>query len=106
MNQLEIFTNPEFGTIRTMGTEAQPLFCLVDLCKALSLNPSKLSQRLGDDVLSKYPIQDELNRTQLANFVNEDGLYDVILDSRKPFFTKSAQKAAQMKVCGRKKIFR
>ncbi len=84
MNQLEIFQNPEFGTIRIKGTEEQPLFCLADLCKALSLNPSKLSQRLGDDVLSKYPIQDELNRTQLANFVNEDGLYDVILDSRKP----------------------
>lgn len=46
--------------------------------------PSKVSQRLTDDVLSKYPISDALGREQIANFVNEDGLYDVILDSRKP----------------------
>lgn len=37
-----------------------------------------------DDVLSKYPIVDNLGREQQANFVNEDGLYDAILDSRKP----------------------
>ena len=41
-------------------------------------------ERLDDGVLSKYPISDSLGREQLANFVNEDGLYDVILDSRKP----------------------
>lgn len=60
------------------------MFCLPDLCRALELNPSKVAQRLADDVLSKYPISDELGREQLTNFVNEDGLYDVILDSRKP----------------------
>lgn len=83
-NDIQIFNSPQFGQIRTAGTTEEPLFCLVDVCKALELNPSKVSQRLGDDVLSKYPIRDELNRTQQANFVNEDGLYDVILDSRKP----------------------
>lgn len=83
-NDIQIFNSPQFGQIRTAGTQDAPLFCLVDVCKALELTPSKVSQRLGDDVLSKYPIQDELNRTQQANFVNEDGLYDVILDSRKP----------------------
>ena len=30
------------------------------------------------------PSFDNLGRQQVANFVNEDGLYDVILDSRKP----------------------
>lgn len=60
------------------------MFCLADLCLVLDLTPSKVAQRLGDDVLSKYPIIDGLGREQQANFVNEDGLYDVILDSRKP----------------------
>ena len=41
-------------------------------------------RRLGDDVISSHPISDSLGRIQQANFVNEDGLYDVILDSRKP----------------------
>jgi prophage antirepressor-like protein len=84
MNDIRIFENPVFGQIRTLGTVEEPLFCLVDICKALELNPSKVSQRLEDDVLSKYPIFDNLNRVQQANFINEDGLYDVILDSRKP----------------------
>ena len=39
---------------------------------------------MEDDVLSKYPIVDTLGRTQQATFVNEDGLYDTILESRKP----------------------
>jgi len=81
---IQLFTNPTFGTIRTAGTPDNPQFCLIDLCNALELNPSKVVQRLSDDVLSKYPIPDGLNRIQQTNFVNEDGMYDVILDSRKP----------------------
>lgn len=34
-------------------------------------------------MVSTHPISDSLGRQQNANFVNEDGLYDVILDSRK-----------------------
>lgn len=85
MNDIIIFNNPTFGEIRTvMSASNEPLFCLTDVCKVLDLIPSKVSQRLDDDVLSKYPIIDNLGRTQQANFVNEDGLYDVVLDSRKP----------------------
>lgn len=82
---VQVFNNPAFGEIRTvMCASNEPLFCLVDLCEILALNPSKVSQRLNDDVLSKHSIPDSLGRQQLSNFVNEDGLYDVILDSRKP----------------------
>ena len=35
-------------------------------------------------MVSTQPIIDSLGREQQANFINEDGLYDVILDSRKP----------------------
>lgn len=81
---VQIFKSPQFGEVRTKLSESnQPLFCLVDLCKVLELNPSKAAQRLSKDVLSKYPLPTK-GGEQLANFVNEDGLYDVILDSRKP----------------------
>lgn len=82
-NGIQIFNNPAFGDIRTAGTPEQSLFCLVDVCRALDLNPSKVAQRLSEDVLSKYPLQ-TAGGEQLANFITEDGLYDVILDSRKP----------------------
>lgn len=46
-----------------------------------SIRPN--SQQLDKDVLSKYPLETS-GGIQQANFVNEDGLYDTILDSRKP----------------------
>lgn len=83
MNAIQIFNNPEFGQIRVVESNTEPVFCLIDICEVLELTPSKVSQRLDKGVLSKYPIQ-TAGGEQLANFVNEDGLYDIILDSRKP----------------------
>lgn len=77
--ELKIFENEQFGQVRiAMDENGEPMFCLADLCLVLDLTPSKVAQRLGDDVLSKYPIIDGLGREQQANFVNEDGLYDVV----------------------------
>ena len=84
MNDVLIFKNPQFGEIRTAGTADNPMFCLSDVCKSLGLSAKGVNQRLDDEVISNYPIKDSLGRTQQALFVNEDGLYDVILDSRKP----------------------
>lgn len=60
------------------------MFCLADVCRSLDLTPKGVKQRLSDEVISNYPILDNLGREQNALFVNEDGLYDVILESRKP----------------------
>lgn len=84
MQEIKIFNNPSFGNVRVAGSEDNPLFCLADVCKALDLQPSAVMRRLDDGVISNNPITDNLGRQQVANFVNEDGLYDVILDSRKP----------------------
>lgn len=84
MNDIQIFKNPQFGEIRTAGTADNPMFCLSDVCKSLGLSAKGVNQRLSDEVISNYPIKDSLGRTQQALFINEDGLYDVIFDSRKP----------------------
>lgn len=83
MNELKIFKNAEFGQIRTVMINNEPIFCLADVCVALELTAKVVKQRLSDEVVSKYPIADKLGRTQNTLFVNEDGLYDVILESRK-----------------------
>lgn len=84
-NQFQIFNSPEFGEVRIIvGNDGEPKFSLSDICQILGLVSTKTAQRLGDDVLSKHPIVDRLGRQQVASFINEDGLYDVILDSRKP----------------------
>ena len=83
MNDLQIFSNSEFGEIRTITKDGEALFCLGDLCRILELTAKGVKQRLTDEVISNYPIPDSLGRIQNTIFVNEDGLYDVILDSRK-----------------------
>ena len=85
MNEIQIFQNQEFGAIRILSNEqGEPMFCAKDVCEALGLQTKQVVRRLMDDVFSKHPIVDNLGRTQQATFVNEDGLYDTILESRKP----------------------
>ena len=80
---VQIFNSPQFGEVRTAGTADEPLFCLADVCKALELDPSQVVRRLDSSVFSKHPANTGFGVKEV-NFVNEDGLYDVILDSRKP----------------------
>ncbi|MBQ7198080.1 MAG: hypothetical protein IJS29_02350 [Selenomonadaceae bacterium] len=82
-NQLQVFNNEEFGEIRTAGTADNPLFCLADVCRVLELTVKGVVQRIDKEVISTYPLQ-TAGGIQQMYFVNEDGLYDVILDSRKP----------------------
>ncbi|MBQ6298682.1 MAG: phage antirepressor KilAC domain-containing protein [Selenomonadaceae bacterium] len=82
---IQIFNHPEFGGVRVVGNAENPRFCLSDVCKILAIgNPSDVKKRLGDGVVSIEVISDALGRSQNVTFINEDGLYDVILDSRKP----------------------
>lgn len=83
-NNIQIFSNEELGTIRIMGTPDAPLFCLGDVCKMLGLKSWHVKERLGDNIVSTEVISDSLGRQRVVNFITEDGLYDVILDSRKP----------------------
>lgn len=69
----------------TIFDDGEPKFLLKDVCKVLGIGQvAGLVRRLDDDVIWNHPIEDSLGRTQIAIFVSEDGLYDVILDSRKP----------------------
>jgi prophage antirepressor-like protein len=80
---IQVFSSDKFGTVRTAGTTDNPLFCLTDVCKALALQAAAVTRRLGKDVISSHTLKTTGGKQKL-NFVNEDGLYDVILDSRKP----------------------
>ena len=68
MNDLEIFKNEEFGEIRTVMKDGEPMFCLIDICRALEIsNPSKVAQRLDDDERTKF----ELGRAGETNFITD-----------------------------------
>ncbi len=82
LNQLEIFKNREFGEIRTVAIDGEPMFCLIDICKALGMsNPTMVAQRLDEDELTKLDLGSRAGDT---NFITESGLYAVILRSDKP----------------------
>jgi prophage antirepressor-like protein len=86
MNRLQIFNNDEFGEIRTVTIDGEPMFCLLDICKALGMkNPTMVASRLEDDEVTKLDLGSKSGET---NFVTESGLYAVILRSDK----KSAKK--------------
>ena len=81
---VQTFVSEQFGEIRTAGTWDNPLFCLADVCRALELgNPSQVKKRLEKGVISNETLQ-TAGGMQKLTFINEDGLYDVIFDSRKP----------------------
>lgn len=81
MNDLQIFENSEFGKIRTITKDNEPMFCLADVCKALELTNSRsVADRLEDDERCKL----DLPRQGETWFVTESGVYAVILRSDKP----------------------
>lgn len=81
---MDFFKSEEFGTVRVIKNEqGEPLFNLNDVCKALDLDARHVRQRLSDDVVSTDIVLDTRGRRQKMLFVNEDGLYDTILESRK-----------------------
>lgn len=82
MKDLKIFENNEFGQIRTVIDENnEPWFVAIDICSALELtNPTVAVSRLDDDEKAKFNLGLSGGAT---NVVNEYGLYNLILASRK-----------------------
>lgn len=79
-NELMIFENTEFGSVRTITIGNEPWFVASDICKALDIqNITQAVQKLDDDERSMFNIGRQGN----ANCVNEYGLYSIVLSSRK-----------------------
>ena len=82
--KIQIFQNPEFGNIRIMRDEkGEPLFCGKDVARALGYkNPEKaLRVHIEDD----DKVVNEMDTTygiKPTTFINESGLYSLILSSK------------------------
>jgi len=84
MNDLQIFSNPEFGQVRTVEIDGQPWLVGKDVAVALGYkNPQKA---LHDHVDAEDVTVNDLftvNDTPAA-LINESGLYSLILSSKMP----------------------
>ena len=83
MNELIVFKNEEFGEIRTLEINNEPWFVAKDLCEILEIKNSRQAlTRLDEDEKADVILNDgSQNRNMSA--VNEYGLYNLILASRK-----------------------
>ena len=85
MNEMMIFQNVEFGAIRTISNEqGEALFCAKDVCDALGYSKARnaIAQHVDEDDALKQGLIDSLGRKQRATFINESGLYALILSSK------------------------
>ena len=85
MNAIQIFENSEFGAIRTMSDEhGEPLFCGRDVAGALGYKKPEnaVAMHVDRDDTLKQGLIDSLGREQLTTFINESGLYALILSSK------------------------
>ncbi|HEM3179513.1 BRO family protein [Streptococcus suis] len=88
--KLQIFTNEQFGQIRTADINGEPFFNLNDCCQILELtNPRKTLERLNPKGVTTSDILTNGGKQQ-ANFINEANFYKLVFQSRKPEAEKFA----------------
>ena len=86
MNEIQIFQNQEFGAIRTMSNEqGEPMFCAKDVCDSLGYSNGRDAVRKhvdGEDKTTVAICDGGSNYKSQAIFINESGLYALILSSK------------------------
>lgn len=86
-NELKVFENADFGTIRTTTEEnGKVLFCGADVAKALGYANTKdaLARHCKTDGVAFHDLIDSIGRTQQAKFISEGNVYRLISHSKLP----------------------
>ncbi len=93
MNDLQIFSNPEFGQVRTVELNGQPWLVGKDVAEALGYkNPGKAIIAHVDEEDKRFEMLSQGADSQNGNvspssktaLINESGLYSLILSSKMP----------------------
>ncbi len=86
-NNLQTFSNAEFGEIRTVVIDDIPYFIGKDVAAVLGYRNTRdaLSKRVDDeDKMNGVAVCDSTGREQKPVLINESGLYSLILTSKLP----------------------
>ena len=85
MNELQIFENSEFGKVRVVEVNGEPMFVGKDVAEILGYtNPRKAIGDHVDDEDKGVTKCDTLGGVQDLTVINESGLYSLILSSKLP----------------------
>ena len=85
MYELQIFSNAELGSVRTVTVDNEPYFVGKDVAEILGYSNTRdaLAKRVDDeDKLDGVAICDSIGREQKSVLINESGLYSLILSSK------------------------
>lgn len=83
MNEMQIFNNSEFGKIRTITKDDEPMFCLADVCRILEIkNVSDCKSRLRQKGVVTTDTLTNGGKQKMI-FIDESNLYKTIFQSRK-----------------------
>jgi hypothetical protein len=94
MESIKVIKIDGLGEVRTaVSDKGENVFCLADICRSLGLSARRVSERLSKDAVCNGILQTAGGKQKFL-FVNEDGMNDVILDSRKPEAKQFAKRKA------------
>lgn len=90
MNELQVFTNAELGSVRTLLVDGEPYFVGKDVAQVLGYQKERnaIANHVDDEDKKDAPIQGALGGIQKMTIINESGMYSLIIGSKLP----SAQK--------------
>ncbi|QGH03018.1 phage antirepressor [Streptococcus dysgalactiae] len=86
MDNLTVFENAEFGSVRTVTIKGIPYFVGKDVASVLGYSNTRdaLAKRLDEEDKDGVAICDSIGREQIVTVINESGLYSLILSSKMP----------------------
>lgn len=86
MNSLRVFSNPEFGEVRTIIIDGEPWFVGNDVARALGYSKTgeAIKTNVQDMDTALAGVMDSMGRVQKTTVINESGLYDLVFESRLP----------------------
>ena len=85
MNEITVFNNDEFGSIRTVTIESEPWFVGKDVAEVLGYqNGSRDINRHVDDEDKLCTKIEYAGQKREVTIINESGLYSLILSSKLP----------------------
>lgn len=85
-NELQIFSNPEFGEVRTVNIDGEPWFVGKDVATALGYSNTRdaLSKHVDDEDKNTVAFRDGIQGNPNQTVINESGLYSLVLSSKLP----------------------
>lgn len=83
---LQVFNNPEFGSVRTVVIDEEPWFIGADVATALGYtNPRKaLGDHVDGEDKNTVTIRDGIKGNPNKTVINESGMYGLIISSKLP----------------------